>query len=381
MIRHETSKRPNWQVLVEQDGLVWHTSEGRAYWGEGIYYSFTRSEIERIEEASNDLYKLFIRAGDALVNDKKGWLDRFGIPAYVQDAIRKEWHKEPPALNYGRFDFGFDGKGVPKLFEFNCDTPTSLLEASVIQWKWKEALFPDKDQFNSIHEHLVEKWKSLRPYFPSHHMHFANAQEMSGEDMVTVAYLRDTAHEAGFDTTPILMDDIGLDKHNRFIDMKDYPIQTIFKLYPWEWMVNEEYGKHVINNLDVTTWIEPIWKMLWSNKAILPILWTLEPENPYLLPATYVRPTSGDYVEKPYLSREGANISIHKGGKKVANSFGDYGEEGFIYQDFYALPEFDGKYPIIGSWMVDGTSCGMGIREDGLIAGNLATFVPHIIED
>lgn len=381
MIRHETAKRADWQKIVEEDGLVWHTSNGRAYWGEGVYYSFKRSEIEQIEEASNDLYKLFIRAGDALVNDKKGWLDKFGIPAYVQDAIRREWHREPPCLNYGRFDFGFDGKGVPKLFEFNCDTPTSLLEASVIQWKWKEELFPEKDQFNSIHEHLVEKWKSLRAHYPSHHMHFANAQEMSGEDMVTVAYLRDTAHEGGFDTTPILMDDIGLDKNNRFIDMKDYPIQTIFKLYPWEWMVNEEYGKHVINNLDQTTWLEPIWKMLWSNKAILPILWTLEPENPYLLPASYVRPASGDYVEKPYLSREGANITIHKGGKKVANSFGDYGDEGFIYQDLYNLPEFDGNYPIIGSWMVDGNSCGMGIREDGLITGNLATFVPHIIED
>jgi glutathionylspermidine synthase len=77
------------------------------------------------------------------------WLRQMGIPEYLFPAIRTSWDSEPPALNYGRFDFGFDGTGDPKLFEFNCDTPTSLLEAAVIQWDWKEDVFPSLDQYNS----------------------------------------------------------------------------------------------------------------------------------------------------------------------------------------------------------------------------------------
>jgi glutathionylspermidine synthase len=31
---------------------------------------------------------------------------------------------------------------------------------------------------------------------------------------------------------------------------------------------------------------------------------------------------------------------------------GEYGEEGFVYQDLAPLKSFDGKYPVIGSWVI-----------------------------
>ena len=90
---------------------------------------------------------------------------------------------------------------------------------------------------------------------------------------------------------------------------------------------------------------------------------------------------SGDAVAKPLLSREGANVSIRKAGSIVAETAGDYGEEGYIYQSLYRLPEAaPGCFPVLGSWVVDGAPVGMGIREDGLITGNTARFVPHVID-
>ena len=57
---------------------------------------------------------------------------------------------------------------------------------------------------------------------------------------------------------------------------------------------------------------------------------------------------------------------------------GDYGEEGFIYQALAPIPCFDGNYPVIGSWVIDGESAGMGIRESAtMITDNLSRFVPH----
>jgi glutathionylspermidine synthase len=50
-----------------------------------------------------------------------------------------------------------------------------------------------------------------------------------------------------------------------------------------------------------------------------------------------------------------------------------------VYQQLNPLPEFDGSYPVVGSWMVNGWACGIGIREDATpITGNLSRFVPHL---
>ena len=53
----------------------------------------------------------------------------------------------------------------------------------------------------------------------------------------------------------------------------------------------------------------------------------------------------------------------------------------FIHQQLHPLPPFDGHYPIIGSWMVNGYACGMGIREDrSPIILSTSRFVPHVID-
>jgi glutathionylspermidine synthase len=193
-------------------------------------------------------------------------------------------------------------------------------------------------------------------------------------------YLRELASQAGLETHAVLIDDIGLDADGRIVDHEDQLITAIFKLYPWEWIVKESYGPDVVRHLPDTVWMEPIWKMIWSNKAILQILWTMFPNHPNLLAAS-VRPEriGGSYVAKPFLAREGANIEVVDRGKTLARTGGEYVEGLTMYQELYPLRDFGNGYPVIGSWVVDGEAAGMGIREDGLITGNRARFVPHVI--
>ena len=365
--------RGDWQEQVESEGLIWHTANGAPYWNEEAAYSFTDADITAIETATAAMYDLFLKAGQYIVD--KNLFSRFGVPDWVQPLIRDAWNNEPPALNYGRFDFGYDGVSPPKLFEFNCDTPTSLLEAAVIQWTWKEQQFPDNDQFNSIHDKLVAKWQDIASYLRGV-VYFSSARESTGEDAVTSAYLMDTARQAGLITDAILVSDIGWNG-TEFTDLHENKIETIYKLYPWEWLVQEPFGQNIAKS--DTLWIEPIWKMMWSNKAILPILWDLAPRHPNLLPASLDAPPSPNYVVKPILAREGANVKIVRAGQTVADKVGPY-DSPVVYQGLYDLPNFDGNYPVIGSWVVDGAPAGMGIREDGLITGNLARFVPHVIQ-
>jgi glutathionylspermidine synthase len=88
----------------------------------------------------------------------------------------------------------------------------------------------------------------------------------------------------------------------------------------------------------------------------------------------------GKCVQKPVLGREGANISILENGQRVSGTSGDYGDGEFIYQQFFETPRFDGNTIVLGSWLVNGYACGMGIREaDGLITTNTSRFVPHRI--
>ena len=381
MKRQTTATRADWKSRVEARGLVWHSLGDQPYWNEGVYYSFTPAQIEEIEAATAELYARFLDAGQAVLDDPDG-LEIFGIPTWCHDAIRKAWNDEPPALNYGRFDLGYDGTQPPRLFEFNCDTPTSLLEAAVIQWDWKQDVFPKLDQFNSLHERLVAKWIDIRSLLPGQRLHFTHIADSAGEDSVTTAYLRDTASEARLKTTDIIVDDIGWHREqHRFVDIDNQPITSIYHLYPWEWLVNEKFGRNLIESLDSTIWIEPIWKMIWSNKAILPVLSAMFPNHPNLLGASYDPPSFGRFVAKPMLGREGASITVLDGPKIVEQSAGSYGNGGYIYQEMFALPETaPGCFPVVGSWIIDGVPAGMGIREGGLITGSGARFVPHVVD-
>ena len=195
MERHSIEPRRDWQSKVEGQGLIWHSEGDNPYWDETAYYRFSLDEIEMIEAASEALYELFLAAGDKVSSDPE-MLEVFGIPSYCHRAIKQAWRDEPPALNYGRFDLGYEGRGDPKLFEYNCDTPTSMLEAAIIQWDWKEELFPELDQFNSLHEKLLGRWSEIRSQIPHQRLWFTHVADASHEDTITTTYMRDLAASA-----------------------------------------------------------------------------------------------------------------------------------------------------------------------------------------
>lgn len=379
MIRTNINPRDNWQQKIESLGFSFHTFE-KPYWDESVYYSFTLAEIETIESATNKVWDLCLEAVQYIIDQKL--YNRFHIPEWIVPHIENSWNSDAPSI-YGRMDFTFKD-GIPKLLEFNADTPTSLLESSVVQWFWLKDVFPDQDQFNSIHEKLIKYWKYLIPYMHNYPMHFTTISEFP-EDLITTEYMRDCAIQAGISTKFIDTRQIGWDEEEMiFYDEEQSYIKNVFKLYPYEWLINEEFGSKIIKDKNKTCWIEPSWKMLLSNKAILPILWKLFPECQNLLPSFFESDNhtlSNTFVKKPLLSREGANITIMEHGNIIAKSQGEYGSEGYILQEFCALPNMENNYPLIGSWLIGQQAAGIGIRESlSLITDDTTRFVPHIIE-
>jgi glutathionylspermidine synthase len=227
-----------------------------------------------------------------------------------------------------------------------------------------------------LHEKLIAQWKWLKAEHGYDHVHFTCGAE-SEEDGGNLDYLRDTAMQAGLQAPWISIEEIGWREGDlSFTDLDEERIETLFKLYPWEWLLADSFG----DNIRKTKMriIEPAWKMVLANKGLLPILWELFPKHPLLLPASFERhKILGDYVKKPLLSREGANVEIYKGGE-VIRADGTYGEEGFVYQQYTPIPNFDGNFVTIGSWIIGDEPAGIGLREDATeITMNTSRFLPH----
>jgi glutathionylspermidine synthase len=357
---------------------------GERYWDERAYYAFTLSEIETDLEAPTGELDGMCREVVARVIADEQLMKRLAIPVPFWNWIARSWKNSEPSL-YGRFDFRYDGNGPAKLLEYNADTPTSVLETGVFQWSWLEqaierkVLPPDADQFNSLHTQLIQGWKDIGKGRPLH----LTAMLDNPEDAGTVAYLEDCAHQAGLMTSVMPIEDIGKNARGQFIDGDNRPIELVFKLYPWEWMMRERFGGSLPGS--ATQFVEPPWKAILSNKGILPLLWEMFPGHPNLLPAFFDDDSKAatlgtSYARKPLYSREGANIELVVEGRAIDKDDGPYGAEGFIRQAVAPLPQFDSNYTVLGSWFAAGAPCGLSVREDSsAITKNTSRFLPHAI--
>lgn len=367
--------RPDWRGRVEDAGLIWHGAGAEPYWVEDQHLVLTLKAAETLERAANELHQMCLHACGEMV--RNGWWDRLAIPENAISHVKNSWMESDFSL-YGRFDLAWDGRGQPKLLEYNADTPTSLLEAAVIQWQWLEDNAPDDDQLNSLHEALVERWAGV----PESMIHFACAWE-SLEDRQTIAYLAETAEQAGKIVELMDISEVGFGEEGFFTDASERRIEKLFKLYPWEWMAGEPFFQ--VLGMERSRFIEPAWKMMLSNKGLLPVLWELFPGHPLLLPAATSRVGiqslgATEWVEKPFFGREGSGVSIVRQGAPFVSGTADPLLGPTVYQTKAGLYQAGGNHFVWGLWMVGDECRCLSARGDiSPVTGNLSRFFPHRI--
>ena len=386
MQRIPVAEREDWRATAKEHGFNFHSIDDDPYWDESAYYRFTLREIEDdLEDPVEEIEKMCFSVVERAVADEE-ILTRLRIPEPFWNYVADTWKSGHKNL-YGRVDFSYDGRGPAKLLEYNADTPTTLYESSIFQWVWLEqamerGLVPQGcDQFNSLHERLQG---ALAQFGIDGMLHFACAQDTE-EDRGTVDYLEDCARQAGLETCVLYMEEIGIDPEGRFTDLDENVITTLFKLYPWEWLMIEEFGQNIPKS--GTQLIEPAWKAILSNKGMLALLWEMFEGHPNLLPTYFeddpAASALGDtFMRKPLFSREGNNIELIRDGVSEIRNDGPYGEEGFVVQAFHPLAEFAGNRAMVGCWLVASEAAGMCVREDKiLITSDDARFIPHVILD
>ena len=385
MQRIDITPRPNWRRTAEEHGFAFHSPRGETYWDESAYWRFTLADIENgLEAPAAELEQMCFDVVERAMRDQRV-MERLHIPQASWDYIAATWRNREKNL-YGRMDLCFSGHGPAKLYEYNADTPTALYEAAVFQWVWLEeqkaaGRLPDEaDQFNSIHEQLINAFRRMGLKSP---LHLAS-QRGHQEDRGTVEYLADCARQAGLTTELMAIEDIGIADTGVFTDLQDRPIANLFKLYPWEWLLREDFARHIPRAR--CAFIEPAWKSVLSNKGLLALLWEMFPGHPNLLPSYFegdakAADLGSSYVRKPLYSREGANIElVGAGGGGGLKTAGPYGREGHILQAYHPLPEHRGNRAVCGVWLVASEPVGLGLREEkSLVTTDAARFVPHAI--
>ena len=87
-------------------------------------------------------------------------------------------------------------------------------------------------------------------------------------------------------------------------------------------------------------------------------------------------------VKKPFLAREGANISIFdENGVKVKETDGKYKNQKFLYQEFYEFDSDEAKNLYQAGVFFAYEACALGFRKGGIVIDNASKFIAHYIKD
>lgn len=379
------------------------------------YYRMNTETWLACVRAGTQLHSLAIAATRKVLDETDTeLLSRFGIPSELWPRLRQSFARCPFQIT-GRFDFVVDADGTQlKMFEYNADSASTLLECGRIQAKWAEAVGLAGEGSRSAGFQmpaLLEKaWNDMahvvRLIPAGSTVHFC--VDTDGEEEYTALYMMEFAALAGL--KPELV--VGLDKlrrdpaTGRVFDAAGIRVQYCWKTWNWESVIsdwrkgkertrdtaeeatkvylcdiflpaNEEHAKAAFDEMVV---FEPMWKLIPGNKAILPVLWDMAPGHPNLLRTTWTLDEQHKklgYCKKPIVGRIGSNITIvAPGGQEtLAASSGNYGDREHVFQELFKLPKRDDYYGILGGWVVGGYFAGAGVREDhGIITGVESPF-------
>ncbi len=377
---------------LEKIGFVWHTDSDETSYLSNQLVQITEAEAEAYYEAGNELYDMFVEAGEYVVENDL--FHDIGIPFNLVEQIKESWESDVHWHLYGRFDLagGIDGQPI-KLLEFNADTPTALFETAIVQWAMlKQNDMDESSQFNIVYDKLLDNFKRLVTLEESVEefeerydgwKFLFTAIRGNAEEENTVRLLQHIATEAGYETEFAYMDEVEFDSAEGIFYGED-SYELWFKLVPWEDMAIDEselaalLGDIIANQKAII--FNPVYTLMFQTKGIMAILWHLYPNHPLLLNTSF-EPLEGiKQVKKPIFGREGGSVSIlDSDGSVLVSEEGEYDNYEAVYQEYIELPSDSQGARYQAGLFYAYESCGLGFRKGGEIMNNMSKFVGHVV--
>ncbi|WP_029009763.1 glutathionylspermidine synthase family protein [Azospirillum halopraeferens] len=385
MRRSTVTPRANWRPGLVRYPFGMAAVGAGALWREDVRYEFSVQQIDLIESVADELHGMIREALRRVMADRA--CAALGYRADTVRLIEASWadYWRQGGINeragglVGRLTLAYDGRDSLKLLGCNYDTPDGLFAAAIVQRNWREAMAGDADQFNSLHEALVERWEELAAGSGREAVHVACAAHDpmgAGE----AAYLAATAAEAGIAARRVELEAIARDGM-RFVDPEGEAIAWLYKLYPWEALADSVFTTGMrAGGMAV---LDPIWRWPMSNHGLVALLWGLYPGHPNLCRASVneadlagcdavtVRSFFGLDHPTERLTRHGAPVA--DSGPVVANP------GGWLWMETPPVFEQDGVHAVLHAWIVGDKCLGMSVRESAdPRVGPEAAMVPHL---
>lgn len=372
--------RENYIEKLIQDRFFFWNSDNE-YWIEDEALIFTQKEADEIVKATKEIHDM----GKDFIGDiiKRGDYYKFSIhkwPLNIEE-IEKSWNEDSFSL-FGRFDIGFKN-GLPKILEYNADTPVTYLECSKVQENWYQNKKDKYGQFNKMQQALLDRWKYFKTINKHDELIHLMCETHIEEEVDSCNYMASLLEQVGLRGKVISNKNFSLDySTGEIFDQDEVQIKNLYKIIPWDFIWQEDWG-HLMGLQ--TTAIEPAWKALLNDKILLAYLWEKYPNHPYLLETVVdindLKPETTDFVIKPIEGREGNNIKMFKNGELTSYSIGLYGASPMIYQERCDAIHFNGYNYGIGSWIVGDEPAAIGVRKDTTeIIHNNSLFLSHLID-
>jgi len=361
---------------------------------------------EELKDATTELHALFMHATDYVLRDDT-LLERFNIPRSLWPKIHQSWNNRRNQMITGRFDFSLSERGL-KVYEYNCDSASCHMEAGKVQGKWAQhfGCRVGRDAGAILHYELKEAWMNRRIDGVIHIM-----QDRDSEETYHALFMQEAMEAAGLETKIIHgVTGLSWDEEGNVLDPDGLRIRWVWKTWAWETALDqirlecdddEEKLRNytpgqrhsgaprlvdVLLRKDVMVY-EPLWTLIPSNKAILPILWQLFPNHPYLLNSSYELSDElrrGGYVVKPIVGRCGSNISIFDADEHLIEATdGQFERRSQMYQELFRLPLIDGRHIQMSTFTAGGSFAGAGVRlsSNMVLDGNSDLLALRVLDD
>ncbi len=373
--------------------LEWFANEENFDYIAPEFLEVSEKEADKLQEAAVALNKLAIKAAFHIAEHDL-WKEA-GIPKAAIKLMRYSLANELDIHLVGRYDFSGGMEDTPiKFLEFNADTCSLMPETAHIQELYanqaEEKLEGDLP-FNDLLDSLVEKLTFIRKKYPEHNPSMLITAFGHEEDWLNAEIIAEAAEEAGFtEVQKLVMDKVIFSEEGVFVEMgHEHFVQFdfVFKVIPWEFIMHEEpellgiFDK-AIRNKEVIV-LNPAYTALLQSKAILKYMYELEPDNPYLLKASFKEKDFPErkFVKKPIFGRMGENISMFDGGEKAFyKTKGDYGDYPRILQQLavFNIDEDGCRYQPSIFWTGESSALCFRRQDDPVIDDD-AEYVPHVI--
>jgi Glutathionylspermidine synthase len=386
----------------------WDRMYGSEYGLADIHFISQKFRRE-IAFATETLGNIFAKTVFTVQNANEELILELGIPTEALSAVQCIVKPEIVTV-IGRFDFAQTDKGL-KMIEFNADTPTSVVEAFLVNDKACEffgAKGPNADVEAQIAEAFTSIIKSYKELGYATDSIVFSALGWHDEDRDTTKYL---LNHSGLKAKFVVLENLRIfdDRLCALIDGKLVPIDVWYRLHALEKLAvendeedNYPTGAHVLDLVarGKLAIINPPSAFVAQTKALQSLIWNLHEAGEfythlehqwiekYMLP-TYMENhflNRSPYVTKPIFGREGGAVSLFEADGRLVDRDKDelYWDQAMIYQQRIEMEGIEcatenGTYKgrlLWGSFLVGGKASAISARIGGRITGNLSYFLP-----